>query len=178
MSTATKMRKYETVVVTRTDAGHEAQRRLYEKITEQMAKSGARHLRFELWGKRRLAYPIGKSLKGVYLYFLYLADGDFVRELQRTLRLSNIVLRYLTVVLEEGIDPETYDYEKEAQFDNLPSEADESDRDRPTTGWDAEFAAANDIRQGDDDEDDEEDADGDEPDDDRRKSRRHEDEED
>lgn len=172
MSTATKMRKYETVVVTRTDAGHEAQRRLYEKITEQMAKSGARHLRFELWGKRRLAFPIGKSLKGLYLYFVYLADGDFVKELQRTLRLSNIVLRYLTVVLEEGIDPETYDYEKEAQFDNLPSEAEEAERDRPTTGWDAEFVAAGDSG---DDEDEEEDEDQDGG---RRKSRNDQDEED
>ncbi len=172
MSTATKMRKYETVVVTKTDAGHEAQRRLYEKITEQMAKSGARHLRFELWGKRRLAFPIGKSLKGLYLYFVYLADGDFVKELQRTLRLSNIVLRYLTVVLEEGIDPETYDYEKEAQFDNLPSEAEEAERDRPTTGWDAEFVAAG-GRDDDEDEEEDEDSDGG-----RRKSRNDQDEED
>lgn len=166
------MRKYETVVVTKTDAGHEAQRRLYEKITEQMAKSGARHLRFELWGKRRLAFPIGKSLKGLYLYFVYLADGDFVKELQRTLRLSNIVLRYLTVVLEEGIDPETYDYEKEAQFDNLPSEAEEAERDRPTTGWDAEFVAAG-GRDDDEDEEEDEDSDGG-----RRKSRNDQDEED
>lgn len=172
MSTATKMRKYETVVVTKTDAGHEAQRRLYEKITEQMAKSGARHLRFELWGKRRLAFPIGKSLKGLYLYFVYLADGDFVKELQRTLRLSNIVLRYLTVMLEEGIDPETYDYEKEAQFDSLPSEADEAERDRPTTGWDAEFVAAGETA------DDDEEGEGDEESDgDRRKSRRDDDDE-
>ena len=172
MSTATKMRKYEMVVVTRTDAGHDALRRLYEKIIEQMAKSGARHLRFELWGKRRLAYPIGKSLKGVYMYFVFLAEGDFVRELQRTLRLSNIVLRYLNVLLEEGIDPETYDYEKEAQFDSLPSEAEESDRDRPTTGWDAEFAAAGEpvgATDDDDEESDDEDDDGA-----RRKSRRNE----
>jgi small subunit ribosomal protein S6 len=166
------MRKYEMVVVTRTDAGHEALRRLYEKITEQMAKSGARHLRFELWGKRRLAYPIGKSLKGVYMYFVFLAEGDFIKELQRTLRLSNIVLRYLNVLLEEGIDPETYDYEKEAQFDSLPSEAEESDRDRPTTGWDAEFAAAGESAGGTDDDDEE--SDDEDDDGDRRKSRRNE----
>ena len=99
MSTA--MRKYETVVITKTDAGHEALRKLYERLTEQMAKGGARHLRFVVWGKRRLAYPIGKSLKGLYLYFSYLADGDFV-PFQRTLRLSNIVLRYMTVVLKRN----------------------------------------------------------------------------
>ena len=153
MSTA--MRKYETVVITKTDAGHEALRKLYERLTEQMAKGGARHLRFVVWGKRRLAYPIGKSLKGLYLYFSYLADGDFVREFQRTLRLSNIVLRYMTVVLEEGIDPDTFDYEKESKFDNLPSDSDDSDRDRPTTGWDAEYAASVEFAGGGDDDDDE-----------------------
>jgi small subunit ribosomal protein S6 len=155
------MRKYETIVVTKTDAGHEAQRRLYDKIIELLAKAGARHVRFELWGKRRLAYPIGKSLKGIYMYHVYLADGDFVKELNRILRLSNIVLRYLTVMVEADIDPEAFDFERESQFDTLPSEADESEHGRSTTGWDAEFRGAPEkVPSGDSDDDDDDDDEG------------------
>jgi len=153
------LKKYETIVVTRTDAGHEAQRRLYDKVTDLMAKGGARHIRFEFWGKRRLAYQVAKANKALYLYYLYLADGDFVRELNRTLKLSNIVLRYLTVNLAHGVNPETYDFEKEKQFDALPSDADEGHEHRPQTGWESEYphnegsSAATDD---DDDDDDEE----------------------
>jgi small subunit ribosomal protein S6 len=155
MSTV-KLRKYETVVVTKTDAGHEAQRKLYEKVTDLMAKNGARHTRFELWGKRRLAYPIAKSTKGIYLYYVYLASGDFVKDLHRTLKLSNIVLRYLSVQLASDIDPETYDFEKEKQFDALPTESDEGfDHGRPTTGWDSEFQGREGAKRVTDDDDDE-----------------------
>lgn len=166
-------KKYETVVVTKTDAGHEAQRKLYDKVTDMMAKAGARHIRFELWGKRRLAFPIQKASKGLYTYYVYLADKDFVRELTRTLRLSNIVLRYLTVKLADGLDPETYDYEKEKLFDSLPTEADEASDHRPTTGWEGEFA-----NRPESDEEDEEDEDEDEEEEGERSKDRDEDDED
>lgn len=139
MSAAT-FRKYETVVVTRHDAGHEAQRKLHQRITELMEKEGARPVRFEFWGKRRLAYPIAKATKGIYMYHVYLADGDFVKKLTRTLQLSQVVLRYLTVRLSDGVDPSTYDFEKEQHFDTLPTEADEGRDHGPTTGWSAEVA--------------------------------------
>jgi len=161
------LRKYETILVTRTDAGHEAQRRLYEKITEMMSKADARHIRFELWGKRRLAYPIAKTSKGIYMYYMYLADNGFVKDLNRTLKLSNIVLRYLTVRLSEAIDPEKYDMEAEKHFDALPSEADENgDHGRAATGWEGEFAARAAAEKSSDDDDEDEDDDEDDDDDD------------
>jgi small subunit ribosomal protein S6 len=159
MTTAPQFKKYETVVVTKTDAGHEAQRKLYEKVTEMMEKAGAKHIRFELWGKRRLAFPIQKANKGLYMYYVYLADKDFVRELTRALRLSNIVLRYLTVKLADGLDPATYDYEKEKMFDNLPSEQDDADH-RATTGWEGEFANRPDSASDEDEDEDEEGGEG------------------
>ncbi len=164
MSAAT-FRKYETVVVTRHDAGHEAQRKLHQRITELMEKEGARPVRFEFWGKRRLAYPIAKATKGIYMYHVYLADGDFVKKLTRTLQLSQIVLRYLTVRLSDGVDPSTYDFEKEQHFDTLPTEADEGRDHGPTTGWNAEVAgegAAFGDEEADEDEESDEDSDEDE----------------
>ena len=155
MSASKLLRKYETVVVTRTNVGAEAQRKLYEKMTELMEKAGARHIRFELWGKRRLAYPIAKAVKGIYMYHVYLADSTFVKELHRQLKLSPIVLRYLSVKLADGIDPDTYDYEKEKQFDELPADLEEPQR-RPMTGWEAEFQNGNLGLDLDSDEDEEE----------------------
>lgn len=155
MSEAQWLRKYETVIVTRPDAGHEAHKDLFEKIQTIVQKHQGRHVCFHLWGKRRLAYPIQKHVKGVYLYHVFLADQSFVTELQRMLRLNPIVLRFLTVLLAPRVDPATFDFEKEGQFDSLPTDTSDSDRSRATTGWEAEFQGR-DFSSAEDDEDDEE----------------------
>ncbi len=168
MSAAT-FRKYETVVVTRHDAGHEAQRKLHQRITELMEKEGARPVRFEFWGKRRLAYPIAKATKGLYMYHVYLAEGEFVRKLNRALQLSQVVLRHLTVRLSDGVDPSTYDFGKEQHFDTLPTEADEGRDHGPTTGWNAEVAgegAATGFGDEDSEEDEDEESSGEDSDED------------
>jgi len=137
-----KLRKYETIVVTRSDADHETQTALHEKINELMESSGARPIRFDFWGKRKLAYRIDKVSKGLYLYHLYLADNEFVIKLNRILKLSAIVLRYMTVKLEDEVDPETFDFANESHFDTLPTGLDhKKKRDRPTTGWDEAFSS-------------------------------------
>lgn len=136
----TYLRKYETIIVTKADAGYEAQSRLHERIQELMEREGAKPIRFEYWGKRKLAYPIQKCPKGIYLYHVYLANSDFVAKLQRMLQVSEIVLRYLTVKLADKVDPNKYDFAREAKFDTLPTEAEEQKERSPTTGWDAEVA--------------------------------------
>jgi small subunit ribosomal protein S6 len=157
---AGKLRKYETVIVTRTDAGQEAQKRLYEKIQELVQKVEGHHLRFELWGKRRLAFPIKKCLKGVYLYHVFLSGDTFIRDLNRMLKLNPIVLRYMTIVLQNDIDLATFDFEKERLFDSLPTDSDDQgDRSRSTTGWDSEFQGRGEGKPDSEDDDDEDDED-------------------
>ena len=55
----------------------------------------------ERMGRRRLAYPIAKQQDGVYIRFLYDADTGVPKELERRVRLTDRVLRSLTVRLEE-----------------------------------------------------------------------------
>lgn len=157
------LRKYESVVVVRSDIGQDAMRRLHEKFLELLEKHNGRLVRFEVWGKRRLAYTIRKCTKGVYLYYVYLAGEDFVEDMSRNFRINTGILRYMSVLLETEIDPETYDFESEEHIDKLPEQDDHGDRNRSTTGWDAEVAAeiAADLDD-DDEEDDEDDEDDDE----------------
>src|SRR5262249_48652072 len=54
----------------------------------------------ERWGRRRLAYEIGKRRDGVYTLIRYHAPGNTVKELERRLRLNESVLRVLTVVVD------------------------------------------------------------------------------
>ncbi len=57
----------------------------------------------ESMGRRRLAYPIHKKTEATYHNFLFRGDGKAVAELQRRLRLSEDILRYLTVRIDEEI---------------------------------------------------------------------------
>jgi len=52
----------------------------------------------EIWGIRKLAYPIRHRAQGYYVFFQYQAPGELPRELDRNIRLDEEILRHLTVV--------------------------------------------------------------------------------
>ena len=56
----------------------------------------------EDWGKRKLAYVIQRESRGHYLYMVYTGRSGVVQEMERTLRIQEYLLRYLTVKLEQG----------------------------------------------------------------------------
>jgi len=49
------------------------------------------------WGKRKLAYPINDEPEGYYVLLQFLAGPDFPAELERVLKITDGVLRYLTI---------------------------------------------------------------------------------
>jgi small subunit ribosomal protein S6 len=65
---------------------------------------GGKVIKLDNWGKRRLAYEVAKERKGIYLYWLYLAQPGVVEETERNLRMLDSVIRYLTVKVDENID--------------------------------------------------------------------------
>ena len=100
------LRKYETVIVTRPDLTIEERKAFHEKVLEFIKKHRGDLLTFEVWGKRRLAYPIKKNSKGYYTYYVYVADQGLVKDLVSWLRIQDDVLRYLTVKLEDKVTQE------------------------------------------------------------------------
>lgn len=59
----------------------------------------------EEWGLRDLAYAIEKQSKGFYCLLRYRSTARAIQELERTMKLSDGVLRYLTVRLDESAEP-------------------------------------------------------------------------
>jgi small subunit ribosomal protein S6 len=62
-------------------------------------------LNVDNWGKRKLAYEIKKELKGIYLFWQYLASSQVVTEFERNMRMLDPVIRYMTVLTARDIDP-------------------------------------------------------------------------
>ncbi len=72
-----------------------------EKFTSVIKGSGGEILLIEKLGKRELAYKVGKSRDGYYVYMELKLGTDMVKELERNYKITDNVIRFLTVAKEE-----------------------------------------------------------------------------
>ena len=100
------LREYETIFILRPDASTEQIHGVNTRVRRIIEESGGNLVRVDNWGKRKLAYEIKKELKGIYLYWLYLGGAELVAEVERNLRMLDIVVRYYTVKVDDTVDPE------------------------------------------------------------------------
>ena len=99
------MRCYEHTFIARQDLSPQQAQSLAETYAALVAEHGGEVTKSEYWGLRNLAYRMRKNRKGHYLHLNLKADAATIDELERQERLSDDVLRYLTVKvdqLEEG----------------------------------------------------------------------------
>ena len=88
---------YETMYILRPDIPEEEVDSHIKKYNEILEKSGTEVLDSQMRGKRRLAYPIAKHKEGIYVQLSHKGNGQQVATLERAMRLSEDVIRYLTV---------------------------------------------------------------------------------
>ncbi len=100
-----RAREYETIFIVHPESSMDTVEQVAGKVTDVITKLEGKLLRAENWGKRRLAYPVKKQPQGVYLYLRYLGYSDIVHEIERNFRMIEPVLKYLTVKVEEDVDP-------------------------------------------------------------------------
>jgi small subunit ribosomal protein S6 len=91
---------YETMYILRSDLGDELTDQTIEKYQNLLREQGAQDIETQHRGRRRLAYEIQKQREGVYIQMNYKAAGDTVAVLERAMRLSEEVIRYLTTKQE------------------------------------------------------------------------------
>ena len=96
---------YESVFVVRQDVSAQHVEGLAERYGEMIRENGGEVAKTEYWGLRNLAYRLKKNRKGHYMMFNIDGPPAAVAELERNMRLSEDVLRYLTIrvdAFEEG----------------------------------------------------------------------------
>lgn len=94
------MQTYETLFITTPTLTEDEERSTVETLAQIVTEGGGSFTTNERMGRRRLAYPIEKHTDGVYIRFLYDAEAAVPKELERRIRLSDRILRALTVRLE------------------------------------------------------------------------------
>jgi len=91
---------YETMYILRPDIPEEEVESHLTKYRDILVETGADVLDNQMRGKRRLAYPIAKHKEGIYVQLSHNGDGQQVAVLEKAMRLSEDVIRYLTVKQE------------------------------------------------------------------------------
>ena len=98
-------REFETIFILRPDTNQDGIQTVNHRVRTVIDQKGGKILKLDNWGKRKLAYEIRKQMKGIYLYWLYLASSDTVAEVERNLRMLDSVIRYYSVVVDHDVDP-------------------------------------------------------------------------
>lgn len=114
------MREYETIFVTRANVSDALTNQLLERVNSVINRHGGTLLQQKNWGRKELAYKVGKETHGVYHYYNYCGDSGTVSDLERTLRLNDLPMKFLTVKLADKVDVN----ERKRQISKEQAEAD------------------------------------------------------
>src|SRR5437764_14259705 len=96
------MRHYEVVFIVHADQSEQVPAIIERYRTMVTAKSGRIH-RQEDWGRRQLAYPIGKVHKAHYVMLNIECDNETLAELEHAFKFNDAVLRHLIVAMREAV---------------------------------------------------------------------------
>jgi small subunit ribosomal protein S6 len=94
-------RKYELVYIVSPDASDDQVNDLHAQVDAIVQRMGAQLEKTENWGRRKLAYEIGRHKEGTYVLELINGNGDVMKEIDRRLKVSDLVIRHLVVRIDE-----------------------------------------------------------------------------
>ncbi|MER3418745.1 MAG: 30S ribosomal protein S6 [Chloroflexota bacterium] len=97
------MRRYECMLVFRPDVPDDRLNAVVERLTRQIGDAGGQIVKVAPWGRRRLAYPIEHFREGSYHIVLFDAPPDAIIELERSLLITEEVLRHLITRVERPV---------------------------------------------------------------------------
>ena len=97
------MRIYEELFVVRPDVTDEEIDPLIEQITTVITSKGGSVDKTDKWGVRKLAYRVQKRTEGYYVLLQFTAGPDTVKEVERRLRVADLVMKFITVRIDERL---------------------------------------------------------------------------
>jgi small subunit ribosomal protein S6 len=147
------MRRYELMLVLRPDVADDKAQAVIDRTTRGIVAGGGSIVKVAPWGRRRLAYQIDRYREGSYHIILFEAPGEALVEMERTLLITEEVLRHLVTRDERPARParrdgsvEGADEGDEGDEGDLPSaqddDEDEDDRSERIDESESEAAPA------------------------------------
>jgi small subunit ribosomal protein S6 len=97
------MRIYEELFIVRPDATDEEVDPVVDQLKNVITQAGGTVDKTEKWGVRKLAYRVLKYNEGQYILLQFTAKPETVKEIERRLRVADLVLKFLTVRIDEKL---------------------------------------------------------------------------
>lgn len=94
-------RKYELVYIVSPEATDEQVADLHNQVEAIVQRMNGALEKTENWGRRKLAYEIGRHKEGTYVLEVINGGGDLMKEIERRLKVSDLIIRQLTVRIDE-----------------------------------------------------------------------------
>jgi small subunit ribosomal protein S6 len=127
-------KEYETIYILRSDVDAEAAERVQARVADALDREHGKLVKVEAWGRRKLAYPVGKQRKGVYVYLKYAGGGGLVQEVERNLKLQDSVIKFMTVQTAQDVDVAALQIDPEetklGKLELLPEEEEKESREK------------------------------------------------
>ena len=98
------MRKMETLLLLSPELSVEERETVLKTMDEVIAREGGKVLVMDQWGMRDLAYPVRKQMRGYYVRLEYAAPSKLVAELERIIRITDGIFKFMTVKLADSVE--------------------------------------------------------------------------
>jgi len=130
---------YETMYILRPDIAEEEVTKHIEKYNKTLEDNGGKVLDSQMRGKRRLAYQIAKHREGIYVQLSHQGDGQHIAKIEKAMRLSEDVIRYLTIKQEGPLPtPKPSNKNVSSSENKEPSKANSESEPQPKVDKDIE----------------------------------------
>jgi small subunit ribosomal protein S6 len=97
-------RVYDLIFICRPDTPEADIDKVISTLEHAVAEKNGKIEKMEKWGRKRMAYRVQKLREGFYVYMVVRSShGELLRELERRLKVSDAVIKYLTVRLDEEL---------------------------------------------------------------------------
>ena len=100
------MTEYEILLLLDPELAEEKQADVVARLRDMIEKGGGTFERHDVWGRRKLAYPIEKKEEGVYHLLSFTSSPETLDELSRVLKIDDDVMRHMATRRPEGGPPE------------------------------------------------------------------------
>ena len=138
---------YETMYILRPDIAEDEVTNHIDKYNKLLEEFGGTILDSQMRGKRRLAYQISKHREGIYVQLSHQGDGQHIFKIEKAMRLSEDVIRYMTVKQEGSLPtprPSNKSKPQSESKDNLEAKV-ESKEKQPVTSAEASTSEKDDT---------------------------------
>ena len=97
-------RLYDLIFIVRPATPEDEIKKVLTTVEHACAEKGGKIEKTEHWGTRKLAYRVSKHREGIYVYYqIRTTHGELIAELERRLKVQDLVIKYLTIRLDEDI---------------------------------------------------------------------------